>query len=114
MQTIANSSPLWKKPPRLEIYRSTAATPSYSLATLALVKNGGKIHSTPIRYTEKALNKIAKKMPRGIGAAERAYIYVEKAVGVWKVYAVYLDGDVGHFLWRQIDPPGFIPKSLTY
>jgi hypothetical protein len=114
LQLIANTKPAWKVPPKLEIYRALAATPSYGLANLIIVDNGQLSTTAPIRHTEKARIKIGKKMPRGVGIAEKVYIHVQKEMGMWKVYGVYLEDGLACFLWEQEEPPNFIPAKLAY
>lgn len=108
------SRALWRVPPKLEVYATTLAKKSDALATLAIATINKVDHPFYIRYTDKALYKLGKKMPRGVGRAHPAYIHVEKHNDFWYIYGVYLEDGSTCLLWKYPEPPAFLPQNLQY
>jgi len=83
-----------------------------SLSGVVLVVEKG-VGTCYVRFTDDLVEKLGKKMPRGIGPASQAYIKVIKRVSHYDVFCVYTDKQSAIPLWRTDTLPEWI-KRVRY
>ena len=103
-----------KKPPSLGIKPARKPTDHDSLSSTVLVWDDGGIGVCLIRFTDKLVEFVGKKLPRGVGPADPAYLHVCQEFEVWAVHATYISEEASVLLWRQVGRPEWLGKPRRF
>lgn len=92
------------------MYRALKPQDSKSMSGTVIVSTDKGDGYAFIRYDHTARERIAQKMPRGIGQAEPVYIHVVHEIDTYAVYCVYYETRETVLLWRQTSLPLWVGK----
>ena len=86
--------------------------PHKLLAQTCVVQAEQKGHCF-VTFSERFVEWVGKKLPRGIAEFDPAYLAVVQNGEVWEVFAVYVDRSAHALLWESKSKPEWVGKLRT-
>ena len=87
---------------------STRPSKPGALLTTVQVIEAGAVGYAYVNFSDKLVEAVGKKLPRGISLEDPAYLSVESRDSMWEVWALYVRGGVPELMWRQATRPEWL------